>query len=351
MDCCKIKELLSEYIDGTLDRRTKALIEEHLLTCRGCQEELDSLEALVKELRSLDAVDAPDDFLENLHERMEPSPWFRRIMRILFVPWRIKIPLELTGAVATVLLIVSIIHIQQSEREMAGIPLGSTESMITKKITADTLESRLEKEGYIPEPAFEEPTAEQPKRERRTIELALLLRTDEPERVHAPGAAMEAAPTPRKRGATIQEEKTYMLSPPRARIYRETESNDEIQPGKLKEEKRSITWGTGEMSALKEEVGSPPSRFDEALSRVKDLIGLVGGKVISVEYEKKTESPQSIHTEIPAKHYSAFCEKLKHLGSFRTPPPSISEKDKEIIRIRIRFVSYLNSHDGEFSHP
>ncbi|PXF54735.1 MAG: hypothetical protein C4B58_15645 [Deltaproteobacteria bacterium] len=330
MDCSKIKELLSEYIDGTLDRRTKALIEEHLLTCRGCKEELDSLEALLKELRSLDAVDAPDDFLEKFHERMEPSPWFRRIMRILFVPWRIKIPLELTGAVATVLLIVSIIHIQQPEREMAGIPIGSTESMITKKITADTLESRLEKEGYISEPTFEERTAKQPKREERTIELALLLRTDEPERVHAPGAALEAAPAPRKRGATIQEEKTYMLSPPRARIYRETESNDEIQPGKLKGKKQSITWGTGE---------------------VKDFIGLIGGKVISVEYEKQTESPQSIHAEIPAKHYGAFCEKLKHLGPFRTPPPSISEKDEEIIRMRIRFVSYLNSHDGEFSHP
>ena len=91
MECAKIKDLLSEYIDGTLDAQTKALIDEHLLACPKCNEELASLKTLIRELGSVESFKAPDDFLEELHERLEPRVSFRKIMRILFVPGRIKI--------------------------------------------------------------------------------------------------------------------------------------------------------------------------------------------------------------------------------------------------------------------
>jgi predicted anti-sigma-YlaC factor YlaD len=50
MECAKIKDLLSEYIDGTLDAQPKALIDEHLLACPKCNEELASLKTLIREL-------------------------------------------------------------------------------------------------------------------------------------------------------------------------------------------------------------------------------------------------------------------------------------------------------------
>ena len=58
MECAKIKEFLSEYINGTLDAQNKALVEAHLLACKGCQEDLASLKAVVEELEQVAEVTA-----------------------------------------------------------------------------------------------------------------------------------------------------------------------------------------------------------------------------------------------------------------------------------------------------
>ena len=105
MDCSKIKERLSEYMDEVLDAETKAVVDKHLSTCKNCQEELASLKALVSELGSMEPVESPKDFLDQLHERMEKRSRLSRILRTLFVPMRIKIPLEFAGAVAVAILV------------------------------------------------------------------------------------------------------------------------------------------------------------------------------------------------------------------------------------------------------
>ena len=44
MDHQKIKELISSYIDGELDKEKIKLIEEHLSECSECQKEIDEME-------------------------------------------------------------------------------------------------------------------------------------------------------------------------------------------------------------------------------------------------------------------------------------------------------------------
>ncbi len=90
MDCSAIQELLSEYIDGVLDVKAKKAVEKHVSTCESCNQELASLSAVVEELGSLDQVKAPADFLEKIHERMEPRFSIDRLIRKLFVPFHIK---------------------------------------------------------------------------------------------------------------------------------------------------------------------------------------------------------------------------------------------------------------------
>ena len=121
MECAKIKDVLSEYIDGTLDAQTEALIDEHLLTCPQCTEELASLKTLIRELGSVESFKAPDDFLEKIHERLKPRVSFRKIMHILFVPGRIKIPLEFATATAMAVLIFSILYIRVANQTSISI--------------------------------------------------------------------------------------------------------------------------------------------------------------------------------------------------------------------------------------
>ncbi|MEE8554161.1 MAG: hypothetical protein V3S72_12750, partial [Desulfobacterales bacterium] len=75
------------------------------------------------------------------------------------------------------------------------------------------------------------------------------------------------------------------------------------------------------------------------LYKVKNLIGLVDGRVLSEDYERQTEQLQSIHAEFPAMQYEIFCEKLSRFATLQKPPPALSDKDRETIRVRIRFKS------------
>ncbi|MBW2598465.1 MAG: zf-HC2 domain-containing protein, partial [Deltaproteobacteria bacterium] len=42
MDCAPILDLLSEYIDGTLDVQPRTAIEKHIAICENCRQELAS---------------------------------------------------------------------------------------------------------------------------------------------------------------------------------------------------------------------------------------------------------------------------------------------------------------------
>ena len=115
MDCAAIQELLSEYIDGTLDAKTVQVVERHVSVCEDCKETLASLSAIVEELKTLEPVEPPADFLEKIHQRMEPRFDINRILRKLFVPFKIKIPLQLAAAATASILVVMVLNLQKSE--------------------------------------------------------------------------------------------------------------------------------------------------------------------------------------------------------------------------------------------
>ena len=164
MECVRVKELLSEYIDDTLDHETRKTVEKHLSTCKGCAEELASLRSLVEELGSLEKVKPPADFLEQLHERLEAPSGFTRIVRKLFVPFHVKIPLELATATLLAVLVFSLFHTQMTEKPMIQTPLEQkameSASAPTARIPART--SPLPQEQTLPQPYRSIPPATRP---------------------------------------------------------------------------------------------------------------------------------------------------------------------------------------------
>ena len=91
MNCDDVKELLSEYVDETLDAKPKALVEKHLSTCKGCQQEVVSLRALISDLGSMESIAPPKDFLDQFHKRMEQCSWFSRVFRNLLSSLQVAI--------------------------------------------------------------------------------------------------------------------------------------------------------------------------------------------------------------------------------------------------------------------
>jgi len=329
MECGKIRELLSEYIDDILDDPKKALVEDHLSTCRVCKEELASLRAVVNELSSLESVEAPGDFLEKLHERMESRVTFAKVMRMLFVPIRIKIPLEFATAAAVAILILTLWHTHQPGKQIVDMPKGSKPVGIAKR-------TEMAQEF---KPAFGEATVPPSEKERGAIQLALLVKPEPTGTAHAPSPVGEPTPVPEERAKRTQGKAIRIASSERARPAEGTAPIAEKKADELKEEDRPKGFPMREGPVSKDEALLSIPFLEETLANVRDLVVLEGGKVVSLEYEKQTGRPESINIEIPAKHYHSFCEELKRLAVLQVPPPTMSERDQEVVHIRIRFIS------------
>jgi len=105
MDCTRIIDLLPEYLEGTLDGSEKSRVEEHLAGCEGCGAELKLLQRYFQTMAGLERYEAPPDFLRNVHARIEREPSWRKLLSGLFLPLKIKLPLEALGVAAAALLI------------------------------------------------------------------------------------------------------------------------------------------------------------------------------------------------------------------------------------------------------
>jgi len=296
-DCSEIRTLLSEYLDDALDAKAKALADEHLRTCPACREELDSLKTLVKGIGSLESVKAPADFLDQLHRRMERRSIISAIWEWLFYPLRVKIPLQLAGAAVMALIIFSILPLQQPSLKLHSKPKQENKAEDTayyvdesKGIKPAGRSEALVRKAATPEPA------------KVTREVALNLKrqvrakaaTPEPSAAQAP--ASSAAPEMKRHklaaGAPAQEDK--------------------------KEE------------ALEKE--------PESVLPITKAIEAAKGKVLSVDYTPQTGRPESVHAQIPAGELTILYEKLKELGELQVSPETGTEKDSDLVHVKIRLI-------------
>lgn len=74
LDCNELVELVTAYLDGTLDLDTRARFDQHLQECDGCSNYLQQFRSTVATLGKL-----PDDALE---------PTFRDRLLGAFRDWR-----------------------------------------------------------------------------------------------------------------------------------------------------------------------------------------------------------------------------------------------------------------------
>jgi len=342
MDCAAILKRLSEYIDGTLDAQTRAWVEKHIAVCENCKQELASLRAVVEQLGALEPVEPPADFLEKIHERMEARSGFNKIVRRLFVPFHIKIPLELAAVATVTILVVLVLNIQQPGIQMMKIPAASTSQSMAEKPKKDFIKPAFKKEAQRSAPIFEEAPAKvsdaenvrlarrsgaksitpsiQVKSEPKlsvltkekvsqfvgkdhSIELALVLKTGAIGGAYKPGIAMQTAPLLENDESTVEKKSAH------------TDSFE-----------RKIDAGRRDLAT-------------DLLPRMKYIIDLVQGNVLTLEYGRHAEQLKSIFAEIPAKNYESFCTQLTGLGTFQSPPPRLADKYPEMIQVRVRFLS------------
>jgi hypothetical protein len=115
MTCDDIRALFSDVVDARLTPGEQAAWDAHRVTCADCRREWASFQRTLGLLQGLPRHRAPDGFVDRVMTAAYPQPWARRLARRLFVPLRVKVPLE---AAALALLAVTGVYLVQRTPEM-----------------------------------------------------------------------------------------------------------------------------------------------------------------------------------------------------------------------------------------
>ena len=290
MKCDRVKKLLSEYIDQTVDKPTGMFIEGHLKGCRDCNYEYMSLKAMVKELGSMGSLKAPKDLLNKIHERIEANSLEGRTGSFSFFPSWSRIPMELLTIGLTAVLVFIIFNMIQPESQvMVTTPVKDTTGLVM-----ETERGLEEIQGNATD------SMTKAIKDMSPIQLTLLLGTK---------------PTP---------------------VPLPSENLRLIVSGKDAE----MPLGTPE-SGFDAEQGQKTGMKTSAyqISDIIEAISLYEGRLISKGYKKGTDEPEYIHLEIPAVNYYPFLEKIKDMGTLKTPAPDLPEGYQGQAQIRIQLIS------------
>ena len=153
MECREIKKRLSAYLEKAVSPQQKALIDEHLKKCKGCRQDLADLKKTIKYVQRLEEVEPPpwlaQKVMARVREEAEQKPG---ILKKLFYPFHIKLPLE---AIAVIFIAVGTLYIfktMQPQMQLAKIPT-ETKEMAPAPVTAPKKEAPAAPSKKEPAPA------------------------------------------------------------------------------------------------------------------------------------------------------------------------------------------------------
>jgi len=106
MDCERVQDLLSDYLEDSLEESGRAGMHAHLQDCLRCRAAKEGLDETLMLLRGLPPADAPPELLDGIRrgiarKEAAAAPLWKR----LFLPAHVKIPLEAAAAVLLFLLV------------------------------------------------------------------------------------------------------------------------------------------------------------------------------------------------------------------------------------------------------
>jgi hypothetical protein len=136
MGCSSIRERLSAYLEDAVSREERVLIEEHLRSCAECSADLADLIKTVEHIRGLKEVEPPawmtQKIMAELQKKARPR---KEILRRLFYPLQIKLPLQAVAALLVVGVALYVYRDIGPETRFAKAPSEESASHIPQRET------------------------------------------------------------------------------------------------------------------------------------------------------------------------------------------------------------------------
>lgn len=340
VECFEVLRLLSEYADDELDSVTRGRVAEHLAGCEACEAELRALETLMTRIGAAERINAPPEFLENVHVRLGQRSSARRIVGRIFYPLHVKVPLEVAGVVAALLLIVTLHHGMRPFSKHADSPGISQKPPSEMRELSPPLRTPS---APAPLPKRAESAGE----ESGGRKMALLTKTPSDHSVDRT-KPIEIVLLVRQSEQAYQttESETEKTSSAAVRSVAPAGSHVRERVG-LPSQPKAPTSGTG----------TEPSRSDRSVSRarktpalpaydrastvslVRSCIEGAGGTVLAVKGIEHKDEPISLSVKVPAEKLSLLLESLRSVGELSGPPLSFDAKSRESWSVKIELRS------------
>lgn len=342
MNCENVRELLNAYIDDLLDSKEKKAVEDHIASCPACRKEFDELTQAVGMVRGLDRVVPPPWFSEQVMKKIrKENQKDRGILRRLFYPLHIKLPVE---ALATVVIAVLAVYLYRAAgpaemkplmfADQAKAPVHAVQTPTLNEHAApqDAGKSDNVTEGIAAiAPSGQKAEAPQSKREKPPA---------------APASAVMSAAEPLKKqpapSASLKgksDERTGRVKPaPGAMAKSKAQAMSEVsEPGANEEMKDA-----GYDPVLQERTAPQPVMIDLMISvadkekAVRDISTALEGMKARIVGKYSIGSDTAIMAETKGTDARKVIEKLSLIGdvTMTTRNPDLSG-DKVTIRIKV----------------
>ena len=341
MKCRRTKKLLEEYIEGNLDRDIEKDVEEHLRSCEKCAAEYNELKKYRDTLSLMNRKVAPPDLLDRIHGRIHEQEekgitvLARRAVERIFLPARIKLPVEAAGLIAVVFLVFVLYNpfeeVKRTVPREGGPHVEDTVPVMKTKHRADAPLVRKtddRKRARIPDEEVRLASkVAQPKISEKkasaSAEVAVTEKIARSEKQDSKDSLYRVVLGPRiEDEAAVDKyakEKAYS-----GNLSRDADSAKRVAPD------RSVadSGSENEVSRIK----ALPVSVNMSISRIT---GDSGGKVISRKTDPATGITRSITVSIPSANLEQYMKRLRAQWPVKEEQLPEPESDKGTVTIII----------------
>ncbi len=333
MTCSQIKKILSDYLADNLSSEKKQGVAAHLASCEQCAGLLKAYENMIQEVRKVTPVSAPPDFLNKVKNRQKNIPFGRRLLQKLFVPLKIKIPVQVVTMTALGILVFLMLPYEKDRSPMMKTKPFQLPITEQKMSPAPVIKKDM---SAIPEESYEKKSWKTTigKSDENTVgtlgrplELVLVVEKDlqKSEKPSTDSAEKDSPTNNRRKSPLTIAVKEGIKQEEIARAFKNEGTPDSASFQRHSEPNNMNTSRDHEID-LADEAGKLVSRVDkitdssETTDTITQLVENTGGTVLKIHQE--TDTFHRICVRIPASQVSLLVARLAPFGYFRHPPPN-----------------------------
>lgn len=315
MKCRDIEEKLPAYHEGcTLSSEETSLVEAHLKICPQCSSSLDDLIKTMHLIKELPEIDPPPWFTQKVMARVHDETEKRRgLVKKLFYPFHVKIPIE---AFATLMVALLGIYIYQSTQPETGTISRARQARVEQAIP----------ETIAPKETIKEKNVSSDGKTKNDNEKSATTEHLQKTTANADIPSATGIIKEKKQDDTYDRERTRQeAAAPQAPLSRKKEAFSaagETQPSRSSVPDKQYT----------ELVSVQVTNIQAALKKIDKILGNLGAQPSSM---KSHEGRVYMNIQVQPETVNELLSQLKAVGIVKENITNLKLRESDIIRIVI----------------